>query len=206
MIGIINPSSGNLQSLINSLELFDVKIKILYCEKDFNDINLIILPGVGSYAACINSLYDNKIIEILNEKVLVKKLPFLGICVGMQILSNFGNEFKRTKGLGWIDGEVFKIKKHKNIRIPHMGWNNLKINKKSKLLNLSEKEQNFYFVHSYHLILKTNLEIVTSTVFHGQELIASIENDNIIGVQFHPEKSQNHGLIFFKNFLSNYYF
>ena len=205
MIGIVKPSSGNLKSLVNSLEIFNIKNKILYSEKDFYDVRTVILPGVGSYAASMENLYNNNLIDILNEKILVKKIPFLGICVGMQILSNYGNEFQKARGLGWIDGEVIKIQKKDNIRIPHMGWNNLKLKKQSKLLNNSEKEQNFYFVHSYHLILNSGLDMVTSTVFHGEELIASLEKDNIIGVQFHPEKSQDNGLIFLKNFLRNYY-
>jgi len=199
MIGVINPNAGNLRSLINALDSLNIKSKIIESYKDFNNLRAIVLPGVGAFNESMVNLQQKELIEILNEFVLVKKIPFLGICVGLQVLAKHGYEFNKSKGLGWINGDVVKIKKFKDLRIPHMGWNDIKIKNKSILLN-SEFENSFYFVHSFHLKLNTNDEIVTSTVFHGEELISSIETENIFGVQFHPEKSQTSGLELLNNF------
>ena len=203
MIGVINPNAGNLKSLINALESLNFKTKIIDSFRDFKGLNSIILPGVGAFHESMLNLDKKELTTVLNECVLVKKIPFLGICIGMQVLAKKGHEFFSTDGLGWIDGEVVKINKKNNIRIPHMGWNNVKLKNSSSLFDV-DLENTFYFVHSYHLKLNNQDKdnIVTSTVMHGDELISSIEYKNIYGVQFHPEKSQDSGLKILKNFIS----
>ncbi len=175
----------------------------------------IVLPGVGAFADCKKGLLaiDN-IEEILNERIIKQSVPFLGICVGMQLMADYGEEKGRHKGLGWIGGAVKKIVPNdNNLKIPHMGWNtlNLFLNEREKtsanqphpLLNnikLGENGLHAYFVHSYHFEVNNNDNLVATSDYGGQ-ITAMIAKDNMVGVQFHPEKSQHLGLTLLENFL-----
>ena len=202
-IALIDYGSGNIQSAYKALELVSnskKKISIISNSKDLLKVDKIILPGVGAFADCMKGLKSiSGMIDILNEVVLEKKKPFLGICVGMQLLATEGKEKGNHKGLGWITGKVIKIKKNKKIKIPHMGWNTVEIISKHPILKRKKFES--YFVHSYNFICKNKKNII-ATCDYQQKITAIVGKENIIGTQFHPEKSQKIGLEILKNFVS----
>ena len=144
------------------------------------------------------------LVETLHDQIIIKRKPFLGICVGMQILADYGYENHKTKGLSWIDGDVKSLKKSKfvtqDLKIPHMGWNNLSINKKNNLFDNINDEDQFYFVHSYFFDIKHKKNIICNTKY-GIDIPAIINKDNIFGFQFHPEKSGQSGLKILYNWL-----
>jgi len=201
-IALIDYGSGNLQSAYKALELVGKhkksKIFITSKSKDLLKADKIVLPGVGTFSDCMRGLKSLAgMIDILNEIVLQKKKPFLGICIGMQLLATEGKEKGNHKGLGWIKGKVIKIKKNKKIKIPHMGWNTVKIISKHPILKRKKFES--YFVHSYNFICQ-NKKDVLATCNYQQSITAIVGKENIIGTQFHPEKSQEVGLEILKNF------
>ena len=201
-IALIDYGSGNLQSAYKALELVsDHKKKIFVTSnsKDLLKVDKIILPGVGAFADCMKGLKSiSGMINVLNEAVLEKKKPFLGICIGMQLMATEGKEKGNHKGLGWIEGKVIKIKKNKKIKIPHMGWNTVKVTSKHPIIKRKKFES--YFVHSYNFICK-NKKNVLATCDYQQKITAIVGKENIIGTQFHPEKSQKVGLEILKNFV-----
>jgi glutamine amidotransferase len=202
-IALIDYGSGNLQSAYKALELVSNcknKIFITSNSKDLLKADKIILPGVGAFADCIKGLKSiSGMTDVLNEVVLEKKKPFLGICIGMQLLATKGKEKGDHDGLGWIKGKVIKIKKSKKIKIPHMGWNTVKVISKHPILKRKKFES--YFVHSYNFICKNKKNII-ATCDYQQKITAIVGKENIIGTQFHPEKSQKIGLEILKNFVS----
>ena len=166
------------------------------------DAERVVLPGVGAFADCMKGLSAVPgMIEALREKVLKEGAPFLGICVGMQLMATVGVEFGRHAGLGWIAGEVVKITpSDPNLKIPHMGWNELKIEQDHAVLNGIAPGSHAYFVHSFQLkpVLPDDL---IATTDYGGPLTAIVGNENMVGTQFHPEKSQATGLKLLENFL-----
>ena len=162
----------------------------------------IVLPGVGAFADCMKGLSSVPgMVDVLREKMLKQGAPFLGICVGMQLLASVGKEFGEHLGLGWIAGEVVKIApSDASLKIPHMGWNELKIVQPHALLDGIESGAHAYFVHSYHFVPALPDDLIATTDY-GQTLTAMIGNENIAGTQFHPEKSQATGLKLLSNFL-----
>jgi len=201
-IALIDYGSGNLQSAYKALELvsdYKKKIFVTSNSKDLLKVDKIILPGVGAFADCMKGLKSiSGMINVLNEVVLEKKKPFLGICIGMQLMATEGKEKGNHKGLGWIEGKVIKIKKNKKIKIPHMGWNTVKVTSKHPIIKRKKFES--YFVHSYNFICK-NKKNVLATCDYQQKITAIVGKENIIGTQFHPEKSQKVGLEILKNFV-----
>ena len=202
-IALIDYGSGNLQSAYKALEVAGSykksKIFLTSKSKDLLKIDKIVLPGVGTFADCMKGLKSLPgMIDTLNEIVLQKKKPFLGICVGMQLLASEGKEKGNHKGLGWIAGKVIKIKKNKKKKVPHMGWNTVKVISKHPILKKKEFES--YFVHSYNFICRDKKNIL-ATCDYQQNITAIIGKENIIGTQFHPEKSQKVGLEILKNFI-----
>ena len=201
-IALIDYGSGNLQSAYKALEKVSKKKKIIVASnsKELLKVDKIVLPGVGSFNDCMNGLKELPgMLDTLNELVINKKKPFLGICVGMQLLATEGKEKGNHKGLGWIEGKVEKIKKIKNIKIPHMGWNTVNVISKHPIINNRKFES--YFVHSYNFICKNKKDILATCNYH-QNITAIISKENIIGTQFHPEKSQKSGLELLKKFVS----
>ncbi len=203
---IIDYGSGNLHSakkaFVKAMSEVHAQGSVLVSNnpKDLDTATHIILPGVGAFADCMSGLKAvSGMIEKLEEQVLKNKKPFLGICVGMQMLAEKGFEDGEHKGLGWLKGSVRKIPAKQSLRIPQMGWNNLKMNKKSKLLNGINENSDVYFVHSYHM--ETGVENIAATTEYGSDITAAVEKENIYGVQFHPEKSQKNGLKLISNFL-----
>tara|TARA_B100001057_G_scaffold356506_1_gene358513 strand:+ start:129 stop:773 length:645 start_codon:yes stop_codon:yes gene_type:complete len=206
-IAIINYRSGNLHSALKSFEsaasdFKNVHVKITSCYKDVLSADKVVLPGVGSFAFCKSKLLENTdVYKALYDLVIEKKKPFLGICVGMQLLATKGHEGQcNNSGLDWICGEVKKIEVDRSFKIPHMGWNNLRFKKSHPLFTNISTNDHFYFVHSYEFKSFTENEVIATTD-HGKEIVAAIAKDNIIGLQFHPEKSQTQGLNIIKNFI-----
>ena len=206
-IAIINYGSGNLHSALKSFEAVasdfkNVSIKLTSSYKEVLSADKIVLPGVGSFAFCKLNLLENKDVHnALCDQVLEKKKPFLGICVGMQLLATEGNEGQRNnKGLDWISGEVKKIVVDQKFKIPHMGWNSLSFKKSHPLFKDINVDDHFYFVHSYEFKAFSEDEVIATTD-HSKKIVAAIAKDNIVGLQFHPEKSQIQGLKIIKNFI-----
>ena len=208
---IIDYGSGNIKSVYNSvkrtLHNFNKfsEVKVSRNLSEIEKADKIILPGVGSFDQCMNRIRKiNDLVETLKYQVVTKKIPFLGICVGMQILAYHGYENQKTKGLSWINGDVKPLKNFinhsENLKIPHMGWNNLSIYKNSKLFdNITDNDQ-FYFVHSYFFDIKHKKNIICSTKY-GIDIPTIVNQDNIFGFQFHPEKSHKFGQKLLKQFL-----
>jgi glutamine amidotransferase len=200
MIGLINYNGGNYKSVSNILEYLDIKFIEINNNLDLNKVSHIILPGVGSYNNLASKLKSNHLFDEILYQIDVKKTFYLGICVGMQLLSNYGLENIKTKGLSLIEGVVEKIPVENEI-LPNIGWHNIILeNKDSPLFkDIEINEMFFYFVHSYYFNLKKK-ENCSSSIYYEKKITASVEKDNIVGVQFHPEKSQSGGLKILKNF------
>lgn len=201
MIGIVNYGAGNIKALVNQYEILNIKHIVINEKKQFNNVEKIILPGVGSFDYCKTQLENSKLIDALNENVCVLNKPVLGICVGMQLMAESSEEGNK-KGLSWISGNVKKFKKQwfKNKpTIPHMGWNEIEVTNNSDIFKGIKNNIGFYFVHSYYFeaINKNNILCTTE---YGIEFHSGIISNNIFGVQFHPEKSHTNGSNLLKNF------
>ena len=211
LLTIIDYGCGNIKSVYNAFNLIKKKkLKILISSKesDIKKSSHLVLPGVGSFESCIKGLKSSNLIDSILEKVSIERKPFLGICVGMQMLASKGFENGEFIGLNWIDGNVKKLRKsNKLLKIPHMGWNNLEIKKENIFIKKLKKKINTteisaYFVHSYNFETKNSDHKIMST-HYGQEITAMVSKNNIIGVQFHPEKSHKFGIKFLETFLEN---
>jgi imidazole glycerol-phosphate synthase subunit HisH len=210
-VALIDYGSGNLASAAKALaraaETTGHEIVTTADPQVVKDAERIVLPGVGAFADCMRGLAAVPgMVAVLREKVLKEGAPFLGICVGMQLLATVGKEFGDHPGLGWIAGEVVKIAPPESsngsgaLKIPHMGWNELRIAQRHKLLEGIENGDHAYFVHSYQFV-PTLPDDLLATTDYGGALTAMIGNENIAGTQFHPEKSQATGLKLLANFL-----
>ena len=205
-VTIVDYNSGNISSVINSFkEVAKSKINI-EVTSDLNKIkssDKIVLPGQGSFKSCVDALNSiGGLVDTLNEFVIDKKKPLLGICVGFQMFADIGYEETETKGLGWISGKVLKIDNQKGkYKLPHIGWNQINIVKDSKIFKLIEDNTHMYFVHSYEFIPKDK-NVISATTNYSSKIVCSIEKENIFGTQFHPEKSDKLGLQIINNFIN----
>jgi imidazole glycerol-phosphate synthase subunit HisH len=196
---IIDYKMGNIASVEKSFKKVGANIVISNKEMDIKNASHIILPGVGTFGDGMKNLKKLGLINVLRKKIKKEKTPFLGICLGMQLLGEIGHEFGKDDGLGLIKGAVVKLNTGK-LRLPHIGWNDIKIVKKNILFQ-NIPDNNFYFVHSFHLKCPQK-SIISSTCTYGEKFVASIQDKNIFATQFHPEKSQLGGLKVLENFLS----
>ena len=204
-VTIVDYNSGNISSVINSFnEVVKDKANI-DVTSDLNKIkssDKLVLPGQGSFKSCVDAL--NKIDglkDTLNEFTINKKKPLLGICVGLQMFADIGYEETETKGLGWISGKVSKIdNQNGKYKLPHIGWNQIRIIKDSKILKGVENDSHMYFVHSYEFI-PTDKQTISATTEYSSNIVCAVEKENIFGTQFHPEKSDKFGLKIIGNFL-----
>ena len=201
MITIIDYGLGNLTSILNMHKRLGLKAQIT------NDLDVIaaakklILPGVGHFDYGMRQLKDSGLEVLLNQKILKEQIPILGICLGAQLMTKSSAE-GTNPGLGWIDGKTIRFNFHNqqgHFKIPHMGWSNIEVTKKSPLLNELPEEPRYYFVHSYHFLLN-NQETVLTKSSYGYEFVSGFQKDNIYGVQFHPEKSHKFGMKLLENF------
>ena len=194
---VLDYGSGNVASVYNLINRLGYDIKVSNKVEDIKKSSHLILPGVGAFGSSVEKIKNNISIELLSDEVKVKKKPFLGICVGMQVLAEKGLEFGSHEGLGWIEGTVEKI----NAKVlPHVGWNNIEMKKNSPIFSNIKNASDFYFVNSYALKVKDNNIIIAETTYENT-FCSAVQKENIFGVQFHPEKSQKVGQDIIENFL-----
>ncbi len=200
MIVIVDYGIGNLASVLNMFKKIGVKdVTISNDNKVIQNATKLLLPGVGAFDAAMTNLEKSGLLPILNKKVLEEKVPILGICLGMQLLTKQSQEGVK-QGLGWIDAETvkFNLPPELKLKVPHMGWNYIKVTKKNPLISLEEKNR-FYFVHSYYVKCFNESQSIATSNF-GTDFTCMVNNNNIYGAQFHPEKSLKFGMKLLQNF------
>lgn len=197
-LALIDYGAGNLHSVHNALKAAGAGDVHVTADPDVvAKADRIVLPGVGAFAHCMEALSAiDGMVAAMEQRVRVDAMPFLGICVGMQLLADAGVEHKTTRGLGWISGTVRAIAPAADLKIPHMGWNDVVPTQGAPLIEAGEA----YFLHSYHFDATDDGNVLAKTD-HGGPLVAAVGRGNIMGVQFHPEKSQSYGINFLKRFL-----
>jgi glutamine amidotransferase len=197
-LALIDYGAGNLHSVHNALKAAGAGDVHVTADPDVvAKADRIVLPGVGAFAHCMEALSAiDGMVAAMEQRVRVDAIPFLGICVGMQLLADAGVEHGTTRGLGWIGGTVRAITPAVDLKIPHMGWNDVVPRQDAPLIEAGEA----YFLHSYHFDAADDADVLAKTD-HGGPLVAAVGRDNIMGVQFHPEKSQSYGINFLKRFL-----
>ena len=205
-IAIVDYNSGNISSVINSFSEVandNVKIEVTSELNKIKSSDKVVLPGQGSFKSCIDALNSiSGLVDTLNEFAINNKKPLFGICVGLQMFADTGYEEIETKGLAWIAGKVSKIDNQNNkFKLPHIGWNEIKIVKDSKILKDIENKSHMYFVHSYEFIPEDE-KVISATTNYSSSIVCSVEKENIFGTQFHPEKSDKLGLQIIKNFIN----
>jgi glutamine amidotransferase len=203
MIVIIDYNAGNPASILNMLKRAGKEAVISSEKSVVEQASKLILPGVGAFDYGMNNLLNSGLLQTLNQKVLEQRVPFLGICLGMQLLMA-GSEEGREPGLGWIEGQAVRFDNtHPNLKVPHMGWNFLQMKKESRLFTGMFEDPRFYFVHSYFVRCSQEADVLCTTD-HQTPFVSGIEKGNIAGVQFHPEKSHKYGICLLKNFADNF--
>jgi len=197
-LALIDYGAGNLHSVHNALKAAGaVDVRVTADPDIVAHADRVVLPGVGAFAHCMAALSGiDGMIAAIEQRVRAQGMPFLGICVGMQLLADEGVEHKSTRGLGWIPGTVRAIAPATGLKVPHMGWNDVVPSDNAPLVERGEA----YFLHGYHFDAADATDVLATTD-HGGALVAAVGRDNIIGVQFHPEKSQAYGINFLKRFL-----
>ena len=198
MIGIIDYGLGNVQAFLNIYKSLGIPAKRIRVNSDFTNATRFILPGVGSFDHAIDLLNKSGLLNTLEKSVLKEQCPLLGVCVGMQILSESSEE-GNLPGLGWIPGRVKKFEDSLDIPLPHMGWNDLIFLNNSKLFKDFDPNPIFYFLHSYYFSANSPNDVI-GWANYGKKYDCVVQNKNIYGIQCHPEKSHNHGILLLKNF------
>lgn len=197
---IVDYGSGNVRSVFNIFSSLHPDVRVSSAAGEMDEATHLVLPGVGAFGAAMEKIKHLGLIDSLERNVRERKKPFLGICVGMQVLAVRGHEYGTHDGLGWISGEVRKLNTH-GLSLPHIGWNNCELTGENPLFKGITREMDFYFVHSYHLAPGHPAD-VCAVCEYGEKFAAAVCKDNIYGVQFHPEKSQKAGRLLAQNFLS----
>jgi glutamine amidotransferase len=196
---VVDYGMGNIRSIHNALVRLGCEVTTSDRAEDILLADAIILPGVGAFGEAMENISIRNIAPPLSEAVK-RGTPLLGICLGMQLLADTSEEYGKNKGLSLIPGEVRRIEVTADLRLPHIGWNAIKLSQPSCLFNGIEEDDSFYFVHSYHFVGDTRNIVATTN--HGGEIVAAVQHANVLGVQFHPERSQNKGFILLNNFVS----
>lgn len=203
-VGLIDYDSGNFSSVCSAFKQQECEVQIIQSPEHARNCTHIVLPGVGAFSVAMDKLQRKGLLDFLREIIDIGQIPILGICVGMQILAENGEEFSFTEGLGAVSGVVEKFdfadSKH-TLHLPHMGWNDVIPNTDSRLFkDFDPEDMNFYFVHSYRMVSHDPFALF-SFADYGERFIAAFEKGNVFGVQFHPEKSQRNGHLLLKNFI-----
>ena len=198
-VAIVDYEMGNIKSIENAINYIgDFNIKITADGDSILQADIIILPGVGAFPDAMQKLKERNLVAVLNEAVITNKTPTLGICLGMQLLFDSSEEKVVTDGLGWIPGKVVYMEPKGNLRVPHIGWNSLILSEYDSLFSFLDHDKDFYFVHSLYVQCADNH--VLARFQYGDAMVASVKKDNIVGMQFHPEKSHNNGEKLLHNF------
>lgn len=201
-VAVIDYGMGNLDSVSRAVEECGGRPIVTNQKKDIKDSDFLILPGVGAFSQGMKNINRIGLNSVLFEHVIDNKIPILGICLGMQLMADKGWEGGETEGLGWIEGEVERLKpQDPNIRIPHVGWNEVIFSRDSPLFKGIQSGRDFYFVHSYHFCCDSESDVIGHTPY-CDGFVSAVQKENIFGVQFHPEKSQRLGFKLIRNFLS----
>lgn len=199
MIHIVDYGAGNIGSIANMIRKVGGSSIITSNTEELLSATKLILPGVGHFDYGMKKLRESQLIKVLEEKVLNDRCPILGICLGAQLMTNSSEEGVE-RGLGWFDARVRRFSEECNVRIPHMGWNFVKIKKQTALCNGFYDESRFYFVHSYYIEPEKEEDVLFETVY-GQNFTSGLCRDNLYAVQFHPEKSHKYGVKLMQNFI-----
>jgi imidazole glycerol-phosphate synthase subunit HisH len=199
-IGIVECGIGNIGSVCNAFRFYGYHAKICNTKTDIRNSERIVIAGVGSFKSAVTRLKRQGLWHQLKKDILIEKKPALGICLGMQLFSSFGHEDGGEEGLNFIKGDTVKMEWAKTL--PHMGWNKIIIRKDRRLFK-KIRYPYFYFMHSYHFLPEDAGRIIAYAEYEGAKIASVIRKDNIIGVQFHPEKSQGDGLRFIRNFVES---
>lgn len=205
MIAIVDYGMGNLGSIKNMLRKIGAQAIITSDPQEIIKAEKLILPGVGSFDSGIKNLTQLGLIEVLNQRVLNDKVPILGVCLGIQLMTNESDEGEMG-GLGWFDAKTIKFNTkvvEEKLLLPNIGWRDVLLNKPSKLYKDMYEDPRFYFVHTYHLV-SNNPSDVSMSANYGYDYVVGLERDNILGVQFHPEKSHKFGMKLYENFIRYY--
>jgi len=198
---LLDTGIGNIQSVANVLSFIGAPFEISATPESLERADKIVFPGVGTYGNAMEQIKKNGLQEPLRKALLIDRKLCLGICVGMQVMSELGTEFGSHPGLGVLPGVVKRIDvTGQKLNLPHIGWNDVQVKGEPKLFRNIPANASFYFIHSYHFV-PSDRSIVSSTVQYGTEVVASVERDNLFGVQFHPEKSQEQGIRLLRNFV-----
>ena len=201
MIVIVDYGVGNLGSIKNMFKKAGCKAEPSSDPAVLREAEKLILPGVGAFDAAMRKFRETGLVSVVGELVLEKKIPVLGLCVGLQLMSK-GSEEGTEAGLGWFDAETVRFKfdaEHSHLKVPHMGWNEIRVCRDHPLVAGLDAESRFYFVHSYHVVAK-DMDSVLATTEYGVTIHSILARGNIMGAQFHPEKSHKFGLQLLKNF------
>jgi len=201
MICIVDYGIGNLKSIIKLFKRLNLDVQLTSDPDEVKRATKLVLPGVGHFAWGMRKLRELGLIEPLHESVMVRRVPILGICLGMQLFSRKSEEGNGV-GLGWIEAETRRFElppDSSRLRIPHMGWNSLEIKKSSPLLNNVGQNSLFYFAHSFHVVCADTADILATTRY-GIEFVSCLRRENIFGIQFHPEKSHRDGVQLLTNY------
>ncbi|ABJ75767.1 imidazole glycerol phosphate synthase subunit HisH [Leptospira borgpetersenii] len=203
MIGILDYGVGNLKAFANVLKGLNFHHQIVKTEQELKGCEKIIMPGVGSFDSVMNKLIESGIRDVLSDLIINKKIPILGVCVGMQILASSSEEGSKS-GLGWIRGRVKKFNFDRSdfsLTIPQIGWNEVNSTKENTLLKNLEKNPRFYFLHSYYIECEDKKDVI-AIANYGGDFTCAVNRENIYGTQFHPEKSHHNGVALIRNFAS----
>jgi glutamine amidotransferase len=201
-LAIVDYGMGNLRSVANALAAIGARADVTRDPEELRAADGIVLPGVGAFADGMRNLREGGWVPALEEQVVEKGKPFLGLCVGLQLLATKGTEHGESDGLGWIPGVVKRIATSDALRVPHIGWNDVRFARRNGLYAGLEDSASFYFVHSY-VLLPDDPAVVSGRCEYGEDFAASIEMDNIHATQYHPEKSHHAGLTVLRNFAAS---
>ncbi len=204
LIVVVDYGMGNVGSIINMIKKVGGRAELSAGPEDISKADKLILPGVGAFDTGMKNLHERHYVEPLTEKALNTDTPVLGICLGMQLLTERSEEGSR-EGLGWIDAETVRFNfagSDNPLKVPHMGWNEITVNRPHPLFEPAEARRRFYFVHSYHVCCNDPADVLAVS-HYGRDFTAAVARDNIIGTQFHPEKSHKYGMELMRNFVHN---